>query len=65
MKYLVMGRHNAEIADKNNVREVIDSINTDVRIFRICGLNDPVELFRRWFGNGYLLVDRYGNNEGV
>ena len=65
MKYLVIGRHNAEIADKNNVREVIDSINTDVRIFRICGLNDPVELYRRWFGNHYFLVDVYGNNEGV
>lgn len=65
MNYLVLEDDRAKICTEKNLRAWIDHTHGGIRVFRLCGLNGPVELFPRWFGNGYLLCDRYGNNEGV
>ena len=65
MKYLVLENDHAKVVPESKLRAWIDHTHGDIRIFRLCGTNDPKELFMRFFGNGYLLVDRFGNNEGV
>ena len=65
MRYLVLEENRSKIVDAKKLRAWIDHTDGGIRIFRLCGNNDPVELFFRWFGNGYLLTDRFGNNEGV
>lgn len=65
MKYLVLEDDRAKICTKKNLRAWIDHTHGGIKVFRLCGLNDPVELFFRWFGSGYLICDRFGNNEGV
>ena len=65
MKYLVLEDDRAKIVTAKNLRAWIDHTHGGIRVFRLCGLNDPVELFFRVFGNVYYLADRYGNNEGV
>lgn len=66
MTYLVMDNNGHEIVTAENLRKQIDNGHGQMRIFRLCDLNDPKELYLRWFGNGYLIVDCYGNvEEGV
>ena len=65
MKYLVLEDDRAKICTEKNLRAWIEHTHGGIRVFRLCGNLDPVELFFRCFGNGYLLADRYGNNEGV
>lgn len=65
MTYLIMDALGHRIVTAENLRKEIESGEGRVRIFRLCDLNDPKELFFRWFGNGYLICDRFGNNEGV
>ena len=65
MRYLVLEKDRSKVVSQKNLRAWIDHAKDDIRIFRLCGVNDPVELFMRFFGNGYLLTDRFGNNEGV
>ena len=65
LRYLVLEDDRQKIVTADKLRSWIDHTKGGVRVFRLCGLNNPVELFFRCFGNGYLLSDRYGNNEGV
>lgn len=65
MKYLVLEDNRSKICTAKTLRAWIDHTHGGIRIFRLCGLEQPKELFLRWFGNGYLIADRYGNNEGV
>lgn len=63
MKYLVLEDDCAKICTAENLRHEIDNGEGRMRIFRLCDLNDPKELFLRWFGNVWILVDTYGNIE--
>ena len=65
MKYLVLEDDRAKICTAKTLRDWIDHTKGGIRVFRLCGLNQPKELFLRWFGNGYLICDGFGNNEGV
>lgn len=65
MKYLVLEGDRPKIVSGKYLRNWLNHTKGKVRIFRICGLNDLVELFPHFLGNGFLLVDRFGNNEGV
>lgn len=65
MKYLVLEDDRAKICTEKNLRAWIEQTHGGIRVFRLCGLNQPKELFLRWFGNGYLICDRFGNNEVV
>ena len=66
MTYLVMDSFGHRIVTAENLRREIDAGAGRMRIFRLCDLNDPKELFLRFFGNGYFVVDCYGNiEEGV
>ena len=65
MKYLLIDDCGTGVFTAEKLRDRIDHGVGKIRIFRLCGTNDPVEMFLRWFGNGYLIVDRFGNNEGV
>lgn len=65
MTYLVMDELGHRIVTAKNLRHEIDNGSGAMRIFRLCGMNDPKELHLRWFGNGYLICDRFGNNEEV
>ena len=65
MKYLVSENDRQKVVDGKSLRAWIDHTKGDIRIFRLCGLNDPKELYLRWFGNHYFVCDEYGNNEGV
>lgn len=65
MKYLVLEKDRVKVVSAEKLRAWIDHTHGEIRVFRLCGLNQPVELFLRWFGNGYLICDRYGNNEEV
>lgn len=65
MKYLVLETDRAKVVDAKKLRAWIDHTHGAIRIFRLCGLNDPKELYLRWFGSNYLVCDAYGNNEGV
>lgn len=66
MNYLVVENHRAKIVSAKKLRAWINHATDNIRIFRLCGTNDPVELFIRWFGigNDYIIVDKYGNIEG-
>lgn len=61
MKYLVLEDNRSKICTEKTLRAWIRQTHGGIRIFRLCGLNQPVELFL----HGYLICDRYGNNEGV
>ena len=63
MNYLVMQESGTQIVPANELRSVIDGGKGRIRIFRLCGMNDPKELFLRWFGNAYIVEDRHGNME--
>lgn len=63
MSYLVMDASGAKIVPASELRSVIDSGAGKIRIFRLCGMNDPKELFLRWFRNFYIIEDQYGNME--
>lgn len=65
MKYLVVEKDRSKLVDGKYLRNWIKQTKGEIRIFRICGTNDPVEMFMRFFGNEYFIVDRFGNNEGV
>lgn len=65
MTYLIMDGLGHRIVTAENLRKEIDAGEGRIRIFRLCDLNDPKELFLRWFGHGYIICDCYGNNEGV
>ena len=66
MTYLVMDNCGHRIVTAENLRREIDNGEGRIRIFRLCDLNDPKELYLRFFGNGYFVVDCYGNiEEGV
>lgn len=65
MKYLVLEDDRVKIVSGKYLRNWINQTHGGFRIFRLCSLEQPVELFLRWFGNGYLICDRFGNNEGV
>ena len=66
MKYLVLEDDRAKICTEKTLRAWINHTHGDIRIFRLCGTNDPVELLVQWFGigNDYIIVDKYGNFEG-
>lgn len=61
MKYLVLEYDRAKVVDAKKLRAWIDHTSGPIRIFRLCGVTDPKELFVR----GDLIVDRFGNIEGV
>ena len=61
MKYLVLEDDRAKIVTADKLRAWIDHTSGPIRIFRLCGVTNPKELFVR----GDLIVDRFGNNEGV
>lgn len=63
MTYLVMDALGHRIVTAENLRREIDAGAGRMRIFRLCDLNDPKELYLRWFGNFWMLVDMYGNQE--
>jgi hypothetical protein len=65
MRYLVLEDDRAKICTEKTLRAWIEHTHGRIRVFRLCGLNQPIELFLRWFGNCYLIRDRFGNNEGV
>lgn len=66
MKYLVLEDDRAKIVSGKYLRNWIRQTHGGIRIFRLCGLNQPVELFRTWFVNDdYIIEDRFGNDEGV
>lgn len=65
MKYLVLEDDRAKIVDAKKLRAWIDHTHGGIRIFRLCGLNNPVELFFQAFKDFYYLADRYGNREEV
>lgn len=62
-EYLICESDKCRIVPANEVRNVIDNGIGDIRIFRLCGLNDPLELYLRFFGNAYIVEDRFGNME--
>ena len=63
MTYLVMDNAGHRIVTAENLRREIDNGFGRMRIFRLCDINDPKELFLRWFGNNWILCDMYGNQE--
>lgn len=63
MTYLVMDNAGHRIVTADNLRREIDNGSGRMRIFRLCDMNDPKELFLRWFGNNWILCDMYGNQE--
>ena len=65
MKDLVLEDDRAKVVTADKLRAWIDHTHGGVRVFRLCGLNDPVELFARCFKDFYFLVDRFGNREDV
>ena len=66
MTYLVMDNLGHRIVTADNLRKEIDAGSGEIRIFRLCDMKDPKELFLRFFGNEYFIVDCYGNiEEGV
>ncbi len=65
VKYLVLEKDRVKVVSADKLRAWLAHTSGEIRVFRLCGTNDPKELFLRWFGNGYLICDRYGNNEGV
>ena len=66
MKYLVLEDDRAKIVSAKHLHAWIDHTHGEIRVYRLCGINDPKELFLRWFGNNYFIVDQYGNiEEGV
>ena len=60
MKYLVLEDDRAKICTSKTLRAWINHTHGGIRVYRLCGLNDPVELFIQSFD---LIVDRYGNIE--
>jgi hypothetical protein len=66
MNYLVIDEAGHRIVPAEKLRKEIDSGKGDVRIFRLCGMNDPKELFVHWIRNYFVIVDKYGYaEEGV
>ena len=65
MKYLVLEDDRAKICTAKTLRAWIEHTKGGIRVFRLCGLNDPVELFFQSFNDFYYLADRYGNREDV
>ena len=66
MTYLVMDTFGPTICNVNELRNRIDNGEGRVRIFRLCDLRDPKELFIRNCGKTWFLVDMFGNiEEGV
>ena len=63
MNYLVIEQDGQKILPANELRNYIDAGAGKIRIFRLCGMNDPLELFLRWFGNCFIVEDKYGNME--
>lgn len=63
MNYLVIGQDGQKILPANELRNYIDNGAGKIRIFRLCGMNDPLELYIRWFGNAFIVEDKYGNIE--
>lgn len=63
MTYLIMDGMGHRIVTADHLRKEIDNGYGRMRIFRLCDLKDPKELFLRWFGNVWTLTDCYGNIE--
>lgn len=63
MTYLVMDEMGHRIVTAENLRREIDNGSGRMRIFRLCDMKDPKELYLRWFGNIWTLTDMYGNTE--
>ena len=63
MTYLVMDGAGHEICTAETLRRRIDNGFGQMRIFRLCDMNDPKELFLHWFGNVWILTDGFGNTE--
>ena len=63
MNYLVIEKSGQRIVSADDLRDVIDNGKGEIKIYRLCGMNDPKRLFFLWFGNMWSLVDGYGNIE--
>ena len=63
MRYLVIEESGQRIVSADDLRDVIDNGKGEMKIYRLCGMNDPKELYLHWFGNEWVLTDMYGNTE--
>ena len=63
MTYLVMDSFGHDICNIEQLRNRIDNGEGRMRIFRLCDLRDPKELFIKRIGKTWMLVDMYGNQE--
>ena len=62
MEYLIIEKSGSKIVSAKELESVVN-FTGKIRIFRLCGLNDPKELYVKQVGRVWILRDKYGNVE--